>query len=94
MRTRAHMEGVSGVNLRRTAMILGSTGMLAGGLLTAPANATPTVQSAAAASTVPAQPPGFYCRTPYGVCRLAYPAPLGASCYCPTAYGPDYGYVV
>lgn len=79
--------------LRRAAIMLGVAGVLAGGLLISPPSITPTSQSAAAATAVRAQPPGFFCQTPYGYCRLPYAAPQGASCYCSTPSGPIYGYV-
>lgn len=38
-----------------------------------------------------AQYMAYACVTPYGVCPLAYPLPYGASCYCPSVYGPVWG---
>jgi hypothetical protein len=32
------------------------------------------------------------CVTPYGVCYLGQPLCRGAPCYCPTIYGPAWGY--
>jgi hypothetical protein len=32
------------------------------------------------------------CVTPYGVCYLGTPLCRGAACYCPSPYGPVWGY--
>jgi len=40
---------------------------------------------------LPSTQPARICSTPYGTCPMAVAIPQGASCYCPSAYGPVWG---